>query len=86
MKTKFKGDLRSLYEQKSIIVRKDMIEYIAYYKHNDSFVIACYGVNSNGVPFKGTIHSELNDNFYFQCDLNDTYNKVKENPVIVYNH
>ncbi len=85
MKTKFKGDLRSLYEQKSIIVRKDTIEYIVYYKHNDSYRITCVGVNSSGVYFKGTIHDCLKGAYYFQYDLDQTYLKVKENPISIYN-
>lgn len=84
MKAKLKGNLKELFEQKAIHVRSNMIEYITYYKHNDSYHIACVGINSSGVYFKGTIHEELDNQFYFQYDLNDTYPKIKENPISIY--
>ena len=85
MKAKLKGNLRELHAARAVQVRHNMVEFVQHYKHNDTFVVACYGVNSYGVQFKGTIRPDLKDNFYFQYDLNDTYDKVKDAPASVYN-
>lgn len=85
MKAKLKGDLKTLFEQKATFVRSNMIEYIEHYKHANTYRICCVGINSYGCCFKGSIHSCLNDSFYFQHDLDDTYLAVKENPILIYN-
>jgi hypothetical protein len=84
MKAKLKGDLKELFSQKAIHVRSNMIEYVKHFERDDSYHVACLGQNSYNVCFKGMIHEELDNQFYFQYDLNDTYPKIKENPISIY--
>ena len=85
MKAKLKGDLKELFSQKAVHVRNNMVEYVKHYEHDDSYHVACFGQNKHGVYFKASIHEELNNQFFFQCDLNDVYSKIKENPILIYN-
>lgn len=91
MKPLLKGDLKALYEQRAIKVhRNGAIEYIKAYRYRtashpeDTYAIMCVGKNPNGVCYHGTSMDCCGGRFFFQCDTEDTYDRVKDNPELLY--
>lgn len=91
MKPLLKGDLKTLYEQKAIKRhRNGAIEYVRAYTYRtpshpeDTYAICCVGKNEYGVCYTGTSMDYLQGRFFFQCDTEDTYERVKDNPELLY--
>lgn len=91
MKPLLKGDLKTLYGQKAIKVhRNGAIEYVRAFTYRtpshpeDTYGIHCVGKNKHGVCYTGASVESLNGNFFFQCDTRDTYDRVKDNPELLY--
>lgn len=93
MKPLLKGDLKALYEQKAIKVhRNGAIEYVRAFKYRtashpeDTYRIYCVGKNAHGLCYNGAAMECLGGRFFFQCDTEDTYDRVKDNPELLYNN
>lgn len=84
------GNLAELHENKVYKVRRtatsNVIEYVRK-NWNGTFSVRCVGVNNAGVQFTGgVIEGLFNGRFFFQCDPDNTYNKVKDCPENLYNN
>ena len=91
MKPLLKGDLKTLYGQKAIKVhRNGAIEYVRAFTYRseshpeDTYCRYCVGKNKHGVCYTGASTECYNGNFFFQCDTHDTYDRVKDNPELLY--
>ena len=91
MKPLLKGDLKTLYGQKAIKVhRNGAIEYVRAFTYRtpshpeDTYQIYCVGKNPHGVCYTGASMECLKGNFFFQVDTRDTYDRVKDNPELLY--
>lgn len=91
MRPLLKGDLKALYEQRAIAVhRNGCIEYVRAYTYRtpshpeDTYAIACVGKNKHGLCYNGLSMECLGGRFFFQCDTEDVYDRVKDDPQLIY--
>lgn len=83
--------LAEMYANQEVAVRKtkkvEMIEFIQFYRYDNSYGISCIGKTEQGVAFQGGILDYYKDGntFFFQF-ANDRalYDDVKEEPKKIY--
>lgn len=88
-----RGTPEYLYDNKIYIFRKtannELIEFVrkldlTKFGRGVKYKIVCIGINKLGVCFRGALLSNTDKNFFFQVDTDETYFKIKDNPLKLY--
>ena len=86
------GDLAELYREKTVKLRETrscrMVEYVIHCPKAgelpESYGVAAAGVNALGVQFLAKPLEWKEGRYFFQVDINGTYDQIKDNPQLVY--
>lgn len=95
MKPLLKGNLKDLYEQKAVKVRRlktgTFVEYIQKneylperYGDDKRYTIEICGINANNVPIAGSPADWADNRYFFQCADMEAAEEILANPIKAY--